>query len=325
MDFTISNPNIISYNILNKYIKNKNNFDYFNNLILIDDNYFYNNINDENDVNNNIINNNFNNNNINNNIINNEDVWDSAINDDKFYINNKIARIFHILKNYNNYSKIKIDEDSFSYITIREIAIIISKIICYHLLEYNLNPQKISIIDYTSGVGGNVLSFCKFFNYVYAIELDQLRSEYLENNINIYGYKNIKVINDCALKFNDKELIILNPNVIFIDPPWGGSNYKNSSNLTLTFGKIKLEEFVINIVKIFSIHYIDIIKKNSKDKQNNNNNKFIILKLPKNYDIEYFYNYIKLYNNFINFNISSYLYILNKMIIIVCELQYKYE
>jgi predicted RNA methylase len=369
MDLRVNNPNIISYNILNEYIKNKNNYEYFKNLCLTDNNYYFNVINLLNNNNHthnnnnydndyNIENNNQNNyeNEHNNNYLNtyyeniNDDVyincednngednndddnsednnsidaWDSAINDEKFYINNKIARIFPVLKNFNNFSKIKIDEDSFSYITIREIAEIISKIICYHLLEHNLNPQKSLIVDYTSGVGGNVLSFGKFFKTVYAIELDESRAEFLKNNIGVYGFKNINVINECAIEFNDNEMLNINPNVIFVDPPWGGSNYKNNENLTLSLGKIQLEELVIDIVKKFSEKYIKIVNLNPKEKNNNYNNKFIILKLPKNYNIEYFYKYVKSNNNFVNYNICMYLYILNKMIVIVCELQYKF-
>jgi len=358
MDLRVNNPNIISYNILNEYIKNKNNYEYFKNLCLTDNNYYLNIINlmntnnnqDDlsNKLNNNQINdnleNNYKNNQVNdfedniednyenNNFISdnitddltNGDAWDLAINDDKFYINNKIARIFPILKNFNNFSKIKIDDESFSYITIREISEIISKIICYHLLEHNLNPQKSIIVDYTSGVGGNVLSFGKFFKSVYAIELDELRAEYLKNNIGVYGFKNINVINECAIEFNNEKMLNINPNVIFVDPPWGGSNYKNNENLTLKLGKMELEELVIDIAKKFSDKYVQIVNSNPKEKNNNYNNKFIILKLPKNYNIEYFYKYVKSNNNFVNYNICMYLYILNKMIVIVCELQYKF-
>ena len=53
-----------------------------------------------------------------------------------------------------------------------------------------------------------------------------------KNNINIYGYKNIEVINDCALNFTTYRLIEINPNVIFIDPPWGGVSYKNNNNFS---------------------------------------------------------------------------------------------
>jgi len=237
----------------------------------------------------------------------NVDPWDTAINDNKFIINNKIIRIFPLLKNTNNYSKLKIDDDSLTYITIREIADLTSKIISHHLIKYNINPQKIKIADYTSGVGGNVLSFCKYFNHVYAIEISKLRYEYLVNNIGVYNFKNITCINDSAINFTENNFNNNDIKVVFIDPPWGGSEYKNLDLLKLELGNIPIEELIIDIFTRFAN-----INKNEK------NNKFIILKLPRNYDIEHLYNHIKK-NNIKDYTICSYLYILNKMLIVVCE------
>lgn len=256
--------------------------------------------------------------------IDNNDPWDISINDNQFIINNKIMRIFPQLKNQNDYSKLKIDEESLTYITIREIADLTSKIICHHLIKFNINPQKVKIIDYTAGVGGNILSFSKYFNKVYAIELDKKRYEYLINNVDVYECKNVLCINDSSITFHDKFLVEINPNIIFVDPPWGGNGYKENESLRLKLGDVPIEELVINI---FSKLYNEIIKNekltfevNNKKiyKQNIFHNKFVILKLPKNYDIEYFYETIKK-NNIPNHIINSYLYILNKMLIIVCE------
>jgi 16S rRNA G966 N2-methylase RsmD len=256
-----------------------------------------------------------------------EDAWDISINDNKFYINNRIARVFPQMKNFSNYGKIKIDDDSFSYITIREIAEIISKIISHHLLQFNVNPQRATIIDYTSGVGGNVLSFSKYFNQVYAVELLELRAEYLKNNIDVYGYKNIHVINESAIDYNESTMINVNPNVIFIDPPWGGADYKNIDMLTLKLGDVLIEQLVLNIVEKFSSYYRNILEnvtdihERQKLTFSNSNNKLIVLKLPKNYDIEHFYNLIKNLNS--NYYLSKiYLYILNKMLIVIVELYF---
>jgi len=328
-----NNPSIIINDILHKYIldcikDNNSDFNYFipNNLNydILNDIYEYtiNKLDNFNDNNYNINENKDNKDNKDNIKDNIKDPWECAINDNKFYINNKVARIFPLIKNFNNYGKIQIDEESFSFITIREIAELISKIICYHLLEYNLNPQKISIIDYTAGVGGNVLSFSKFFNKIFAVEISEIRSDYLKNNIEIYGYKNIYVYNKCALEFNSEDMIEINPSVIFIDPPWGGNEYKNNDNLLLNLGNKPIEELLIDIISKFSNHYLKLIDENSKEKYNNYNNKIILLKLPKNYDIEYLYEYIKKNNNFKNYIVKSYLYILNKMLIVVCELYY---
>ena len=136
------------------------------------------------------------------------------------------------------------------------------------------------------------------------------------------SFNDINVINKCAIEFNSDDLIEINPSVIFIDPPWGGSNYKSNENLLLKLGSSGIEELIIDISQKFSNYYLEIIQKNPKEKTNNYNNKFIILKLPKNYDIEYLYNYLQNNNNTKNYTITCYLYILNKMLIIVCELQF---
>lgn len=254
-----------------------------------------------------------------------KDPWDDSINDNQFILTNKIIRIFPQLKNSNNYLKLMIDDESLSYITIREIADLTSKIICHHLIKYNLNPQKVKIIDYTAGVGGNVLSFSKFFNKVYAVEIHKNRYEYLKNNVDVYEYKNVLCINDSSINFNNKFLVEINPNVIFVDPPWGGNTYKETDSLRLNLGDVSIETLVIDI---FSKLYEHTIKCNILTTEVNNkkiyrqnifHNKFIVLKLPKNYDIEYFYETIKKNNNIPNHAICSYLYILNKMLIIVCE------
>lgn len=249
-------------------------------------------------------------------IINNvNNAWDDSINDDNFIINSKIMRVFPQLNNISKYSKLKIDGDSFSYITLREVAELTTKIICYHLIKYNINPQKVNIIDYTSGVGGNVLSFCKHFNKVYAVELSKLRYEYLINNVNVYGFNNVSFINDSCINVTNI-LSDINSNVIFIDPPWGGPNYKECDNLRLSIDNVPIENLVI---KIFNI-YVDYNNKHYNNEYNVYNNKFVVLKLPKNYDVEYFYEYIKKNNILKNHIICTYLYILNKMLLLVCEL-----
>jgi len=277
--------------------------------------YIENNI--ENNMENNIEKNNMENNtenNMENNLKNNTesiDAWDEAINDNNFIIKNKISRIFPQLKNTSNYSKLLIDEESFSFITIREIAELTSKIISYHLIKNNVNPQKTSIIDYTAGVGGNILSFSKYFNNVYAVEIDKVRSEYLQNNINIYNQKNVIVVNDSSINFNNLKMLDIKPNAIFIDPPWGGICYRKNDLLRLTLSDVPIEELVIDIFNKFRTINISPLDSYS--------NRIVVLKLPKNYDIENFYNYLKKNTVGKNYIIISYVYILNKMFILVCE------
>ena len=231
----------------------------------------------------------------------------------KPYINiKKIIKIFPFLKNINDYYKLKIDEDSLKYITIKETAEEISKIACSHLIELGINPLKIKLVDYTAGVGGNVLSFSNYFYEIMAIELSNIRTIYLKNNIKIYNYDNIKILNKSSIDYNETDVLEYSPNIIFIDVPWGDIWNKNIENYRIIFGNIELEKFIILIFEKFYLMHTH------NDNYNNYNNRVLVLKLPKNYDIEYLYNSIKDYKNNIYY-IVSYVHILQKMLLIIIE------
>ena len=238
----------------------------------------------------------------------NHQVWNSIINNEQFILNNKKIRIFPMLKTNKDYSKLLIDNESFSFITIREISNLITKIICKHLILNNLNPLKITIVDSTAGVGGNTLSFLKFFEKTIAVEICSMRYNYLLNNINVYEFNNHKCINMDFCDYYKNNIVFDNPDVIFMDPPWGGIGYKNSNNLRLKLGITSVENIIIDVFKKFES---ELIYKKTK---------FIILKLPKNYDIEYFHNEIQ-GQQFGNKTITTYLYFLSKMLLVICELK----
>ena len=235
----------------------------------------------------------------------------------KPYINiNRLVKIFPFLKNNNNYHNLKIDEESLKYITVKETAEEISKIICSHLIEIGINPLKIKLVDYTAGVGGNILSFCNYFYEVLEIELSNIRTIYLKNNVEVYNYNNIKILNKSSIDYNNTDVVEYSPNVIFMDVPWGILWQKTIVNYRINFGEMELETFILNVFdKFYSMHDDNI-------KYNNYNNRILVLKLPKNYDIEYFYNStIKIYKNNL-YNIVSYIYILQKMLLIVIEYKF---
>ena len=78
---------------------------------------------------------------------------------------NRIKRIFPYLNHDDLYKKILIDDNSFSYITLKEVSEDITIIIILELIEMCINPLKVKLIDYTAGVGGNVFSFSSLVNY----------------------------------------------------------------------------------------------------------------------------------------------------------------
>ena len=70
-------------------------------------------------------------------------------------------------------------------------------------------PNTKIIADMTANVGGNTLNFAKHFDKVYSIEINKNTFDMLNNNIKVYGYKNIKTFNDDANNFKRLADILL--------------------------------------------------------------------------------------------------------------------
>lgn len=100
--------------------------------------------------------------------------------------------------------------------------------------------KESTITDMTSCVGGNVISFSRFFKEVNAIEIDPLRFSFLKHNTEeVVGAKNVNFINGNAVELllgNTSETneagasggggVSLKQDILFMDPPWGGLDYK---------------------------------------------------------------------------------------------------
>ena len=201
-----------------------------------------------------------------------------------------LVKLFPFINNKNKIEQLKIDDASLHYISIRDVASTITSIIILHLRNIKVDFLDIIITDTTAGVGGNTLSFSNKFKFVNSIEINKKRFDFLKNNINVYDVKNIKLFNDNCLKIINN----IEQDVVFIDPPWGGSDYKFKNKLHLYISKTKIEDICNNLMDK------DITKYPPK---------LIVLKIPKNYDLFYLYNNIK--------SSKIYLYKLKKMFIIV--------
>jgi 16S rRNA G966 N2-methylase RsmD len=187
-------------------------------------------------------------------------------------------RLFPYIEDINKMKKLKIDKDSIYYISIREDADIITNIIKNLFIK-----NDIYVTDATAGVGGNTISFAQNFKHINSIEINKIRYSYLLNNINIYNINNVNTYHANCLDI----LCKLYSDVIFFDPPWGGPTYKNKKNIRLKLTNLYIEDICKNIF-------------------NDNLTKYIVMKLPLNYNLSIFNK---------NFNIE--LHKLNKMLIIV--------
>ncbi len=142
----------------------------------------------------------------------------------------------------------------------------------WDVLSNSERALKTVITDMTAGVGGNVIAFSKQFQYVNAIEIESQRYDQLKHNIKQYEIQNVNVYNGNSLDYviNDNQL---NQDVLYIDPPWGGDDYQQEELITLKISEINIEDIINNIFE----------KKRAQ---------MIALKLPSNYNMAYFKEYV---------------------------------
>lgn len=201
--------------------------------------------------------------------------------------------LFPYLPHKNDYNKLLIDDETSSYITNKIDGEKITNILTTHIKKFK-NVSDSIIVDATGGAGGDTIHFAKKFMQVISIEKDTTRIEFIKNNIAVYNLKNVIVINDDTLKVVPK---LTNIDVLFLDPPWGGKNYKEKTDLKLYMNDIDIDIIISDFLakeKMLSIP------------------KIIALKLPKNFYLTSFVNKLKPTNNI-------YVYELKKMLIVVVE------
>ena len=136
-----------------------------------------------------------------------------------------------------------------------------SKVIT-NLISKQFNSTDITITDAMACIGGDTLTFSQTFKNVNAIEMDLERYNYLVHNMEVFECKNITFYNKNYLEIFKE----LKQDVIYLDPPWGGPDYKIKKNIKIKIGDKKLEEICDEIIQ-------------------NKLCKLLVLKLPFNYDL----------------------------------------
>ena len=146
------------------------------------------------------------------------------------------------------------DEGSFSITRPYESSQIIN--IMENLIG-NLNNKIIT--DATSCMGGDLINFCNVYKHVNGIEIDENNFECLVENCKRFNCLNVNLFCQDYLEIFNK----LKQDVIYIDPPWGGINYKSKNNVKLKINNIDLNIIINNIIT-------------------NNITKYIFIKVPNN-------------------------------------------
>jgi len=183
-------------------------------------------------------------------------------------------------------SELQFDDVSVYSVTSHFIADHMTKILLFSWQFYHDANAELHILDGMAAVGlGNTFSFLDILSrrrkyYIYINERDQKRYRMLKNNVNtlienhyIRYCNNIFLYNHDINKlhyFLDYDLKLSAINILFLDPEWGGSKYRDQEKLRLKIGDHRIER-VINL----SFQWYK-------------NLQIIALKLPLNYDWKYF-------------------------------------
>lgn len=138
-----------------------------------------------------------------------------------------------------DYSKLQTTEEGSYSITRRRDAEHIIHIIKNAVLDCETK----SITDATGCIGGDTLNFATVFEKVHSIELNIDNYEALKNNVGVYGFTNITLYHgDCT------EVYKWASDALYIDPPWGGPNYRTIQNLNLYLGNVRLDDWLEDIL-----------------------------------------------------------------------------
>ena len=136
-----------------------------------------------------------------------------------------------------------------------------------NIIYENLKDENITITDGTANIGTDSIYLSNYFKKINSIEISNINHKALTNNINVFKKSNITpILGDVLIEVNN-----LDQDVIYIDAPWGGRNYKKNENMKLYLGNMEILDFY----------------KNFKNKA-----KIFVFKIPYNYNFEYLKNNI---------------------------------
>lgn len=99
------------------------------------------------------------------------------------------------------------------------------------------------ITDATACMGGDLVRFSKHFRMVNGIEILEENFSLLVQNCKHFGCQNVNLFCQNYLDIFD----MLKQDIIYIDPPWGGIDYKNKNTVSLKIGHLELWELIILI------------------------------------------------------------------------------
>jgi len=117
-----------------------------------------------------------------------------------------------------------------------------------------ISLSKMIITDATACMGGDLVQFSKYFRIINGIEIDPLNFKLLVENCKIFNCLNINLFNQNYLDIFDK----LRQDIIYLDCPWTGPDYKYKETIHLKLCDLHLWELINKIRDSKLANYIFI-------------------------------------------------------------------
>jgi trimethylguanosine synthase len=122
-----------------------------------------------------------------------------------------------------------------------------------------------SVLDAFTGVGGNAIGFARYGKHVIAADHNERRLSMAVNNARVYGVDDSIEFHLCDALISLQEF---QADAVYLDPPWGGLNYKDrgvfrlsdfqpSGHTLLRVAFRRFREILLRVPRTFSLEECD--------------------------------------------------------------------
>lgn len=124
-------------------------------------------------------------------------------------------------------NKLRFSDVSLYSSTPTDQATYTAELLLSYYTKENLKTKVLT--DATACIGGNAWVFADYVKQVQANELSKLHADMLADNMKTLGKNNVSVTNENYLT----NYLDLAQDIVFFDPPWGGTEYKQASEVEI--------------------------------------------------------------------------------------------
>lgn len=127
--------------------------------------------------------------------------------------------------------------------------------------------SNVKIVDGTACVGGNSISFGREFQDIVAVEISEQHKNMLDHNLAQYGLHHVTTLRGDITSVAHTLVNRLKVNVMFLDPPWGGPEYKENRLTSLVLSGNDVSHWIRRWSAVYNM---------------------IVMKVPNNFDTKRF-------------------------------------